>query len=368
MFETASTGAQPPWVEVHALAAEHGDCIVLSYGGQGEEYRLVVDAGVAKTSDRLRRLLDVSGNAVWELLVVTHIDLDHIGGTLSLLADKSVTTRFADVWFNGRQHLELGREGLAFAEGEQLARTLKQEGISWNRMFQQQAVCLTADGCPVQQTLPASGATITLLSPARAALGRLRGLWDAWLKREADKAKQEAPSKGAIAPTPPPGVEVLSAGPLTISDLAKQKSATDSSVANASSIAFIFEYKGFRLLLGADAHAEVLMQSATKLPQDKLGLDLFKLPHHGSAANLTINLAQKIPARRYLMTTDGIRHSTHPSDIAIARALCASPNAELVFNYPNEASMRWAMRPPEPGYAFSVLTGDPQEGVRVMLK
>ena len=235
-------------------------------------------------------------------------------------------------------------------------------------MFQKQAVCLTVDGSPVCRTLPASGASITLLSPSRAALGRLRGLWDAWLKREAEKAKQQATAKGVVAPVLTLGVEVLSVGPVTIADLVNRKSATDGSAANASSIAFIFEYEGFRLLLGADAHAEVLMQSATKLSPDKLALDLFKLPHHGSAANLTKKLAEKLPARRYLMTTDGVRHPTHPSDIAIARALSASPNAELLFNYPNDASKRWAARPPEQGYAFKVCTGDAQDGIRIMLK
>lgn len=367
MSEVTSSGAPQPWVEIHALAAEHGDCIVLSYGDGQAEYRLVVDAGVAETSDRLRRVLNVNSKAMWELLVVTHIDLDHIGGTLALLSDKSIAARFKDVWFNGRQHLELGRQGLAYSEGERLAKILEQDGISWNLQFNAQAVCLGADGSPVYRTLPASGAIVTLLSPTRDSLGRLRGLWDAWRKREAEKAKQKAEAQGATAPPSQPSVEVLSAGPATIADLANRKTAMDSSVANASSIAFIFEYKGFRILLGADAHADVLLQSATKLPQDKSALDVFKLPHHGSASNLTKRLAEMLPAKRYLMTTDGVRHETHPSDVAIARALITSPNAELHFNYPNEASKRWAIRAPERGFAYKVHTGDSQDGIRIRL-
>lgn len=364
----SAVGELLPWVEVHALAAEHGDCIVLSYGDGKAHFRLVVDAGVAGTADRLRRVLDESGNAVWELLVVTHIDLDHIGGTLSLLSDKSIATRFNDIWFNGRQHLELGRESMAVAEGKQLAELLGREGIFWNEAFGKDAVCLTADDAPVHKTLPASKADITILSPSRKGLADLRRLWDLWEEREKRKAEKPTKTERATARQDAPDIEMLSAASPSIEDLAGTKTGVDGSVTNGSSIAFIFEYCGIRVLLGADAHASVLLKSAVKLHKEMLNLDVFKLPHHGSSANVTKKLTLTLPARQYLLTTDGERHDTHPSDVAIARALIATPNAELLFNYPNEAYERWAKRPPESGYTFTVRAGRGEEGIRVRLE
>lgn len=359
---------QPPWVEVHALAAEHGDCIVLSYGVGQDHFRLVVDAGVVGTADRIRHVLSASGNAVWELMVVTHIDIDHIGGTLSLLSDKFIATRFKDIWFNGKQHLELGRESMAVAEGKRLAELLGRQGISWNEAFDKGAVCLTADDAPVRKTLPDSKAAITILSPSTKGLARLRQLWDSWEERETQKAQNPTKEKVAVAQQNDSAVEELSAAPLSIADLADTKTGTDSSVTNGSSIAFIFEYAGLQILLGADAHADVLLKSAAKLPPETLNFELFKLPHHGSSANVTKRLARTLPARRYLLTTDGERHNTHPSDIAIARVLTATANAELLFNYPNEAHERWVNRPPELGYPFKVRAGQGEEGIRVRLE
>jgi hypothetical protein len=301
-------------------------------------------------------------------LVVTHIDLDHIGGTLSLLSDRSIATRFNDIWFNGRQHLEVKRESMAVAEGKQLADLLGHEDIAWNGAFDKDAVCLAVDNSPVRKTLPVSNAAITILSPSRKGLAELRRLWDLWEEREKRKAEKPTEVESATARQDTSDIEVLSVVPLSIADLANTKTGTDSSVTNGSSIAFIFEYGGFRILLGADAHASVLLKSATKLPAEQLNLDVFKLPHHGSSANVTKRLTLKLPARRYLLTTDGERHETHPSDVAIARALTVTPDAELLFNYPNEAYERWATRPPERDYPFKVRAGKGEEGIRIRLE
>ena len=257
---------------------------------------------------------------------------------------------------------------MAVKEGKQLAELLDREGISWNGAFGKDAVCLAADDAPVCKTLPFSKAVITILSPSTTNLAELRRLWDLWEERQKQMAEKPIKAMSAAARQNAPNVEVLSAVPLNIADLAATKTGTDSSVTNGSSIAFIFEYAGVRILLGADAHADVLMNSAAKLPPEMLNLDVFKLPHHGSLANVTQRLTQKLPARRYLLTTDGKRHDTHPSDVAIARALTVTPNAELLFNYPNQTYERWANRPPERGYTFKVRAGEGEEGIRVRLE
>lgn len=351
-----------PRLTFHALAAEHGDCVVLSYGDERHDYRVVVDAGVEGTADRLRQVLNDAPDAEWELLVVSHIDADHIGGVLTLLADKTIAARFQDIWFNGRQHLDPpGTESLGVAQGIELQKALADDGISWNRAFGQKAVCLDS-GVPVKKVFP-SGASVTVLSPSAQALARLRGLWERYL-RAAEATKEAKPQKDEPAPH---GLESMGGDAMDIPGLAATKTPLDGSVTNASSIALLFEFGVKRILLGADAHPNVLVASSAHLDAAaRTGLDVFKLPHHGSAKNVTESLVKAYPASRYVVSTNGAHHN-HPDDVAIARVLQSRPDAQVLFNYPGGAYERWLQQAGLPASKFTIVAGEGDEGIRVQL-
>jgi beta-lactamase superfamily II metal-dependent hydrolase len=69
------------------------------------------------------------------------------------------------------------------------------------------------------------------------------------------------------------------------------ENATDSSVANGTSIAFIIEYEDKRVFFGADAQAPVLTKAlkryAERVGEARPRIDLVKLSHRGSNANLS---------------------------------------------------------------------------------
>lgn len=353
---------QAPWVKVHVLAAEHGDCIVVSYGGDGKTFRLVVDAGVAKTADRLRRVLEQGGEAVWELLVVTHVDLDHIGGTLGLLKDASIASRFQDIWFNGRQHLDPpGTESLGFKDGIALQTHLREAGHPWNRAFQggSGAVRVAENGEPVRKTLDGSGACLTILSPSAMELTKLRTLWDNFVR-----ASQKPPDAAAVAAISP-HLERMGGDGLDIAALAAVTTRPDRSAANASSIAFIFEFAGRRILFAADAHADVLCRAGNWLAADDRTVDLFKLPHHGSSSNVTTALMTAFPSTKFVISTNG--GHDHPDDVALARVVHASPTAELLFNYAAGAFHRWSNEAQRPSATFSVPAVQTEDGIVVEL-
>ena len=353
---------QAPWVKVHVLAAEHGDCIVVSYGVGCRTFRLVVDAGVAKTADRLRRVLEQGGEAVWELLVVTHVDLDHIGGTLGLLEDASIASKFQDIWFNGRQHLDPpGTESLGFKDGIALQTRLSEAGLPWNRAFQggSGAVRVSVNGEPVRKTLVGSGANLTILSPSAMELARLRTLWDSFVR-----AAEKLPGPAAVAAISP-HLESMGGGNLDIAALAGETTRPDRSAANASSIAFIFEFAGQRILFAADAHADVLCRSGAWLPADDCTVDLFKLPHHGSASNVTTALMTAFPSKKFVISTNG--GHDHPDDVALARVVEANPTAELLFNYAAGAFHRWSAEAQRPNATFSVPAVQTEDGIVIDL-
>ena len=98
----------------------------------------------------------------------------------------------------------------------------------------------------------------------------------------------------------------------------------DSAVANGSSIAFLAEFGGASVLLAADAHAPILTASVKRLIVDRglerLRLDAFKLPHHGSQNNLSAELLNLLDCQNYLFSSNG-DHFYHPDRQAVARTI-----------------------------------------------
>ncbi|HYO75341.1 MAG TPA: MBL fold metallo-hydrolase, partial [Thermoanaerobaculia bacterium] len=149
---------------VTMLPAGHGDCIWIEYGSEEEPHHVLIDAGTTGTYKRLKSELKKRfGNAKphFELFVITHIDADHIGGAVKLLADRGVT--YDDIWFNGWEHLH-GRnpsEQLGAKQAEAVAQTIVDNDLPWNEAFDGEAVVI--DDWPTKKTLP-GGLTLTLLS------------------------------------------------------------------------------------------------------------------------------------------------------------------------------------------------------------
>jgi glyoxylase-like metal-dependent hydrolase (beta-lactamase superfamily II) len=112
---------------VEMLPAEHGDCLWVEYGDPGRPSVLLIDGGTgaAATTRRLgRRIADRLGHDhPAALAVVTHVDADHITGVLDLLEAPGRDLPFAEVWFNGWEHLAPGVRGPV--QGERLGDALR---------------------------------------------------------------------------------------------------------------------------------------------------------------------------------------------------------------------------------------------------
>lgn len=93
------------------LPARCGDCLLLEYGPPGASRLVVIDGGLGETAavlwNRLEGLRHERGAETLEieLLVVTHIDNDHIVGIIELLKAAHPTLMIHDIWFNGRPQL-----------------------------------------------------------------------------------------------------------------------------------------------------------------------------------------------------------------------------------------------------------------------
>ena len=165
---------------------------------------------------------------------------------------------------------------------------------------------------------------------------------------------------------------------LSLEDLACRKTVDDSAAPNGSSIAFLAEFAGRSLLFSADAHPDVLIAGLRKLARERarvpagtpagkvppLRVDVFKLPHHGSSANVTLELLDTVKADHYIISTSG-RRFKHPDAEAMARVITRGRPASnmtptLWFNYETSTTRPWMnpklaeqygyrVRGPEPG-------------------
>lgn len=318
--------------------AAHGDCLWVTWGTAPDLHHMLIDGGPPGTAPALRRRIEhaveaAGGRLHIDLLVVSHIDSDHIGGILSLLEAPPTGVSFGDIWFNAYRHL-LPPDLLGAVQGERLSALLTAKKLPWNLAFGGEAVVVPPAGPLPQITLP-GGMTLTLLSPTPDKLARLAPKW-------ADEAREAGLQLGI--PAAPPATDLLGrndAWPPNLAALAASPFVGDGSAANGSSLAFIAAFGGKSCLFAADAHADVLTASLKRLGTP-VKLDAFKLPHHGAGANLSRALLGCVDCDRFLISTNGDIHK-HPDFAAVARILIRESKTPptLIFNYHSATTSVW---------------------------
>jgi beta-lactamase superfamily II metal-dependent hydrolase len=311
---------------VHLLPAGCGDSIWIEYGPKSRPFRILIDGGAEGTANLCKRIKTLpTDQRRFELLVVTHIDNDHIVGILELLRKPPRGLKFGDIWFNSWKHLTAQDNTL-------LALT-----YPWNRAFGGQAV-VAPDTGPLPEIKLPGGMIIRLLGPTRKRLTSLRKVWQKTLERAgliSDDANATRSSN------------LLGTGDLDIPQLASGRFKEDSSPANGSSIALVAEYRGKRCLFSGDAFASDLAGAVTRLTKEeskpRLQLDAFKISHHGGYKNTNKKLLDAICCSNFLISTDGSVYG-HPDHEAIARLLMYGRNngaPVLHFNYRLAHTTAW---------------------------
>lgn len=356
---------------IHFLPATIGDCIWIEYGEEGAPHHILLDGGTGGTRKLLeKRLKKIPvGQREIELAIVTHIDNDHIGGILRLLeeegkrpAHKKIGFSIGDFWFNGWPQLnptQAGVELYGVEQGERLTKQLVAHGMNWNTRFDGKAVVVPETGALPQKELP-DGMVLTLLSPLPEGLAGMKEVWERELLAAGLVPGFEVEETAEIA-----GVERFgtpSSGILDIGALAETDFDPDGSPANRSSIALIAEYDCKRVLLAADAHADVLQAGLKRFqPTGKPGLDLFKVSHHGAQGTTSRDLIEVVDCRRYVFSSNGSSYS-HPHAEAVARVIAgAGDGVELLFNYDSDSNRAWKGMASLPG-PFDFRTTYPQAG------
>ena len=163
-------------IEIEVLPANEGDCILITI--EKEDIHILIDGGTAETYRNYlkTRLIQLKNEGkVIDLLIVTHIDNDHIGGIIELFKENgsdmdSKIIRIRNIWHNSYRHLQfeknqkLGRSEknilnkiiangevyfnynlgknnpISAMQGTTLAGLIFEGGYHWNEQFDKQAV------------------------------------------------------------------------------------------------------------------------------------------------------------------------------------------------------------------------------------
>ena len=353
-------------VRLDVLAAEHGDALVITYRSdtRGRSVaRVLVDGGPATAYETgLKRSIEdlPADDRHFELAIVTHIDADHIDGTILLMREReALGVTFGEIWFNDWERIEMTRGA---KQGELLSWLLRTSPASAApsgdgsmpeappsdapaRFALNVNAAFGGDG-PVEQALDdrvllPNGAEIIVLAPRRIELRRLARSWQTTLERE-----HFTPGTGDVVTE-----RLLGRYTPSSDDTRDGRRQLDTAVANGSSIAVLLLHARRRLLLAGDAFAPVLQESLETLCErfgvDRLRVDAFKLPHHGSAANLTEGLLNRLDCRRFIVSTNG-SYFNHPDKETIELiASLADPGRPptIVFNYRCATTAAYADHP-----------------------
>jgi len=383
-------------LRIEMLPAAHGDCLWIEYGSGSAVHRILIDGGPAHTYPALReRILHLpASERRFDLLVITHVDGDHIEGVIRLLLDAEVLgCRFERIWFNGREQLNTvpdpaGRP-LGALQGEMLGMLIADYEARtgtrvWNQGFDQALAAIDRSKTTLPVVELPGACRLTLLSPDHDRLLYLKGRW----KKELDRARVQSGDVNALrarlaaSRSLRPMGDVLG-GPADdaraelrrrhefpadddsdldtgLEDTLGRSSgepgvdapfASDTSAANGSSIALLLEYPAsqpeVRLLLAGDAWPEVLEASIATLlanPEKRLALDAFKLPHHGSVANLSAGLLDRLRCNNYLVSTSGalFRHPHRRALDLILERHAGPGRPTLHFNYLTRCTSPWS--------------------------
>lgn len=355
---------------IQMLPAGSGDCIYIEF--PDANFRMLIDGGYVKTyqdflKDFLLKLKN-DGKRL-NLIVVTHVDDDHINGIKALLEENGTSENpniigIDEIWFNGLAQCMTGRESeqemdlqvknlltsmipakltinkecrqenISYTKGSDLTALIKSGEYAWNVTVENKIV-------NENQVVIFGDIKISILNPnfdtlikmglkwKRALQNRIRSiqitentLYDAafegyFLKQEIDVDVYRKNISYSEQETN--WIEKYSK--------CEKKEVVDSKLTNCSSIALLIQYKRLNLLFPGDCPIQYLEQ---KLPDQ---IDVIKLPHHGSEKNISREFIKKKKVNYYLLSTDGKKHN-HPGKTVIANIIKnADETTALIKNY-----------------------------------
>ena len=377
-------------MQLHMFQSGKGDCLLLS--NANDTARILIDGGmpaayrehVAQALGKLR-----AARKAINLVYVSHIDQDHIGGILKMLDDEVLwrvheyqkksgnpshkpppvprPPKIDTIWHNafheqlrknagrieqalaaaapvllGAQVGQLREAGLhqselaaSIREAIQVSRRVgpKQLGIELNPQAGGKLMMRRRGAKPIRM----KGLTITILGPTEPHLERLRKEWNDWLENN-EKALATI-RETARKDEQRLGASELDRLMLTLALQAEvfgdPKKVTPP---NLASLTLLIEENGESILLTGDAVGEQITEgllAAGRLASGStFAVDVLKVPHHGSEHNIDKEFCDTVIARNYVFCGNGEHENPdlRVVELIAKRRLAAPAKFKFWFN------------------------------------
>lgn len=317
------------------IRAHKGDCMLLHYGTKDDPRLMIIDGGpgavygphLKPRLEQIKKARDLGKNdpLVVDLLMVSHVDDDHIHGILDmtrdLIQDNPQFARVLSFWHNSFDKIisdlpkqlttafkkQFGTASMKGSPPSDLTIDIDEEeyvivsslkvlasieqgarlrgdivdnlGSELNAEFGGNLILADENSTAIDME---AGLQFTVAGPMVSELQKLHQKHQGWLK--------SLPKAGKTAK------DVLSAY-------------VDKSVANLSSIVVLAEAGDKRMLLTGDARGDKILEGLELVglmeKNGSIHVDLLKVPHHGSANNLNDDFFERITADHYVFSGDG---------------------------------------------------------------
>lgn len=313
---------------LEALQAKHGDSLLLHYGDPASPKLVLIDGGpntvwsptLKPRLEAIRDDLTPDATLPIRMLMVSHIDDDHINGILDMTkelveADENqepLPYQFETLWHNsfddvvGAHSAELFSSGMAEVGAASLEEVTATVGglsaesaavvasVRQGRQLRKDAAKLglpvnmpgggliAAKGDATDTVDLGDGLELRILGPRQKQIEALQKKWDRELERL--------------------GLAVVEAGDAGAAEM------LDSSAYNLASLVVLARFDGKTMLLTGDARGDHILASveaAGLMVEDELHVDLLKMPHHGSDRNVDTDFFRTITADHYVISGDG---------------------------------------------------------------
>lgn len=318
-------------MEILNLLAEHGDAFVVKTLSAGKPYTIVIDGGPENTDELISSYYQRLGFI--DLMILTHFDEDHIAGLKKYVKvykdSKLPVGRF---WGNCAQGLDMTEPLISDAGNRNagtLAHYLRQNKNANPELFEWREDIKA----PLEYT--PTDIRIRVLSPDETTLTKLKSDYEDYLKIHPIVIDDEEADDVTIA-----SVRVDADAKKSIDQLSSTDTQRRVNLMNRSSIAFLLEAEGKRVLMLGDADAEVVANSIEALNEPlPLKVDIVKVSHHGSLNNISNRLLNDIDCDNFVFSTNGgTGRSYHPDRKTLALIL-RKPHRNgreisFYFNYP----------------------------------
>ena len=300
-------------MKLHTIQALHGDCFILEFGKRTDKHYVLIDGGPPGVYKKFLRtnLQKIVGNSgKLDLVVLSHVDQDHVYGLLDLFKEikkqkklnKKPLVKVNQIWQNTFDLTIAHHTGIipklnsitssikskslipntnlaakSIPQGNNLKILTAGLSIPQNKIFKKGII--TVENHPKTISMPEI--KIKIVGPTNSNLQELRKEWIKYLKTKRQKLFSKTKKVAKYA---------------------------DESVPNLSSIVFLIRTNGKSILFTGDGRGDHIIQGLKKqklLKNGKIHVNYLKMPHHGSDQNIEPDFFRTITADSYIISANG---------------------------------------------------------------